>query len=113
MVINQSLLSFAQILASFLEIGLDSEDVSYFHKLFHLIRKSDLSSTDASLLSSLLSHCRIRAPNKLVDLIQTTAWVDHSATLIPDPFDVEFGVGDTQPINRTTSAPNVGELLLF
>uniref|UniRef100_A0A915F0M9 [histone H3]-lysine(4) N-trimethyltransferase n=1 Tax=Echinococcus canadensis TaxID=519352 RepID=A0A915F0M9_9CEST len=76
------------ILTSFLDFGIDSEDVQLLHELFNLIREYG-SSTNAQLLASILSSAHIRYPHKLLDLIKNTAWVDHPASLVPDPLDVE------------------------
>ncbi|VDN10034.1 unnamed protein product, partial [Dibothriocephalus latus] len=83
------------ILTSFLDIGMDSEDIAFMHELFEMIRSAEHSSACASSLNALFSHCKIRSPNKLTDLIKSTAWVDHPTSLIPDPVDVNVFVDRT------------------
>uniref|UniRef100_A0A0X3PHK5 [histone H3]-lysine(4) N-trimethyltransferase n=1 Tax=Schistocephalus solidus TaxID=70667 RepID=A0A0X3PHK5_SCHSO len=97
------------ILTSFLDIGMDSEDIAFMHELFELVRSSEHSAACASSLNALFSHCKIRSPNKLIDLIKTTAWVDHPASLIPDPVDVNVFVdrtGRLRPGCAAFSAPD-------
>ncbi|BHF72925.1 Histone-lysine N-methyltransferase setd1b [Sparganum proliferum] len=97
------------ILTSFLDIGMDSEDIAFMHDLFELVRSAEQSAACASSLNALFSHCKIRSPNKLIDLIKTTAWVDHPASLIPDPVDVNVFVdrtGRLRPGCAAFSAPD-------
>ncbi|KAL7060783.1 hypothetical protein AAHC03_09865 [Spirometra sp. Aus1] len=97
------------ILTSFLDIGMDNEDIAFMHDLFELVRSAEQSAACASSLNALFSHCKIRSPNKLIDLIKTTAWVDHPASLIPDPVDVNVFVdrtGRLRPGCAAFSAPD-------
>ncbi|VDK40873.1 unnamed protein product [Taenia asiatica] len=95
------------ILTSFLDFGIDSEDVELLHELFNLIRECG-SSTNAQLLSSIISSAHIRHPHKLLDLIKNTAWVDHPSSLVPDPPDVEGYVDCNGQLHRGRPTSCIG-----
>lgn len=102
-----SILYSFQILTSFLDFGLDSEDVQLMHELFNLVRDCDSLSSE-QLLSSVVSITRIRHPNKLLDLIKSTAWVDHPASLVPDPIDVETYIDLNGQLHRDRYGAGLG-----
>ncbi|VDM17182.1 unnamed protein product [Hydatigera taeniaeformis] len=95
------------ILTSFVDFGIDSEDVELLHELFNLIRECG-SSTNAQLLSSIISLAHIRHPHKLLDLIKNTAWVDHPPSLVPDPLDVEGYVDCNGRLHRGRPTSFIG-----
>ncbi|VUZ50062.1 unnamed protein product [Hymenolepis diminuta] len=79
------------ILSSFLDIGIDTEDVDMFHELYNLIR----DDRGSKLLASVVESAHVRYPHKLLDMISKTAWVDHPPSFVPDPPDVK-GFIDSQ-----------------
>ncbi|KAL5966518.1 Histone-lysine N-methyltransferase SETD1 [Taenia solium] len=95
------------ILTSFLDFGIDSEDVELLHELFNLIRECG-SSTNAQLLSSIISSAHIRHPHKLLDLIKNTAWVDHPSSLVPDPPYVDGYVDCNGQLHRGRPTACIG-----
>ncbi|VDO04496.1 unnamed protein product [Rodentolepis nana] len=91
------------ILSSFLEVGIDSEDVGMFHELYNLIR----DDRGSKLLASVVESSHVCYPHKLLNMISKTAWVDHPPSFVPDPPDVK-GFIDAQGRLHTDASTAVG-----